>query len=146
MVDVMGCLRTHVVSLTWLRVLEIHRVGEVGHRQPPLHRHTTRKGGSLKWPSTFVGAGVLTSGHGEMLARKVASEEEEVDVVLNAVCLGDVKAYLPWLSHELRDARSDDLHEAHYTHSLMRAKNAWVKQAARYDELRNYDPNGHYPY
>jgi hypothetical protein len=41
MVDVMGCLRSHVVSLTWLRVLEIHRVGEVGHRQPPLHRHTT---------------------------------------------------------------------------------------------------------
>lgn len=57
------------------------------------------------------------------------------DVVLNAVCLGDVKAYLPWLSHELRDVRSDDLHEFHFTHSLMRAKNAWVKQAARYDEL-----------
>ena len=45
-VDVMGCPRSHVVSLTWLRVLEIHRVGEVGHRQPPLHRHTTRKGGT----------------------------------------------------------------------------------------------------
>ena len=39
----------------------------------------------------------------------------------------------------------DDLHEVHYTHSLMRAENAWVKQGARYDELRNYDPNGHYP-
>ena len=46
MVDVMGCLRSHVISLIWLRVLEIHRVGEVGHRQPPLHRHTTRKGGT----------------------------------------------------------------------------------------------------
>ena len=100
---------------------------------------------SLKWPSTFVGAGVLTIGDGEMLAKKLIISNEEVDVVLDAVCFGDVKEYLPWLSYELRHGRND-LHELHYTHSLMRAKNAWVKKAARYDELRNYDPNGHYPY
>ena len=66
--------------------------------------------------------------------------------LINAVCFGDVKAYLPWLSHECAMGATTSLHEAHYTHSLMRAKNAWVKQAARYDELWNYDPNGHYPY